>query len=523
MKKTIFTKLFTVNLLLVLFAANASAQEANDITVAQQKSLSIDHKVTFKLKITEIEKPDSVAINWIIEPYVEGKTVEQVSAFPKSPDANGIYQQTLTFPDSLMGKSVRYRYSAAQGNYDFKRSLVLERDQAQEKIESWGYVDGLQNKVKKTVMLFLTPNSQGEITEFAKPYVGITTDGKPIKNLFPIKKTGISTAPIKYAVTAFLESLNADQKAKCTFPIESNEWRRWHNIEHWPRAGVGLEEMNKSQKNLVFAILKESLSIKGLQKTKDIRTMEAYLASLVPDNKNLGSEKYWFTFMGIPSDTEPWGWQMEGHHLVINYFVLGDQVVMTPTFMGSEPTLIETGDNKGLRTFEIEEKKGLDFYMSLNSKQMKIATLFQKKEFDFNRSEAFRDNEIISTTGISAKELSKKQQNALLDLIAEYVGNIHDGQAKIKMEDVKSHLKETHFTWVQSDKIDGPFYYRIHSPVILIEFDHQTPVFIYDKSKPYPGPVKTHIHTVVRTPNGNDYGKDLLKEHLELHRQGIKH
>jgi len=196
---------------------------------------------------------------------------------------------------------------------------------------------------------------------------------------------------------------------------------------------------------------------------------------------------------------------------------------MTPTFMGSEPTLIETGDNKGLRTFEIEEKKGLDFYMSLNSKQMKIATLFQKKEFDFNRSEAFRDNEIISTTGISAKELSKKQQNALLDLIAEYVGNIHDGQAKIKMEDVKSHLKETHFTWVQSDKIDGPFYYRIHSPVILIEFDHQTPVFIYDKSKPYPGPVKTHIHTVVRTPNGNDYGKDLLKEHLELHRQGIKH
>jgi hypothetical protein len=25
--------------------------------------------------------------------------------------------------------------------------------------------------------------------------------------------------------------------------------------------------------------------------------------------------------------------------------------------------------------------------------------------------------------------------------------------------------------------------------------------------------MRTHIHTVVRTPNGNDYGKDLLRQH----------
>ena len=157
----------------------------------------------------------------------------------------------------------------------------------------------------------------------------------------------------------------------------------------------------------------------------------------------------------------------------------------------------------------------MNFYLSLNRKQKEKATFFHKKDYDFNRSEAFRDNEIIATTGIAAKELSKKQKNALLDLIAEYVNNITEGQAKIKMEDVRHHLNETHFTWVQGDKTDGPFYYRIHSPVVLIEFDHQTPVFVYDESNPNSGPVKTHIHTVVRTPNGNDYGKDLLKEHLE--------
>jgi hypothetical protein len=27
--------------------------------------------------------------------------------------------------------------------------------------------------------------------------------------------------------------------------------------------------------------------------------------------------------------------------------------------------------------------------------------------------------------------------------------------------------------------------------------------------------VQTHIHVVVRTPNGNDYGKDLLRLHYQ--------
>ena len=26
-------------------------------------------------------------------------------------------------------------------------------------------------------------------------------------------------------------------------------------------------------------------------------------------------------------------------------------------------------------------------------------------------------------------------------------------------------------------------------------------------------PIRQHIHAVVRTPNGNDYGKDLLRQH----------
>jgi hypothetical protein len=482
---------------------------------AQETAVIASHDVTFKLKTTNLAITDSVGIGWFIEPNVGNQTVVNWSLFPKATATNGLYQQSITFPDSLMGKNITYWYETTQGRYDFDRSFVLQKNKIQERIESWGFVDGLKSKTKGTIMLFVKPNSAEEKKIFTEPYVGITTDGKLLKDLYPIKKTSASTVPIKNAVIAFITSLTKEQKSVSTFPIASDEWRRWHNIEGWPRAGVCFEDLNVKQKELAFAFLKESLSTQGLQKATNIMTMEVYLATLVPENKNLGGEKYWFTFMGTPSDTEPWGWQMEGHHMIINYFVLGNQVLMTPTFMGSEPNLVETGDNKGLRTFEIEEKKGLDFYMSLNSKQKEKATIFNKKEFDLNQTEAFRDNQIVPITGISAKKLSEKQQAMLLNLIAEYVNNMREDQAKVKMEEVKHHLNETNFTWIQGSDINSPFYYRIQSPVILIEFDHQRPVFLYDHSKPRPGPVKTHVHTVVRTPNGNDYGKDLLKEHLE--------
>ncbi len=478
-------------------------------------------QITFKLKITEIAHPDSVAVTWYLMPLQKGKIAQNATQGPffmTFSKADGLYHLTVSLSDSALGKTISYRYQSADKRFDIRRNFRLDSPQPTLITDNWGYADGMNGKVKPGQGIpVLQTNTTEEARELAKPFVGVTTDGKPVKNLFPLKKTGVSTKPLQTAVTTFLNSLSKEQRAKCSFPVDSDEWRKWHNIELYQRTGIGLEELTPEQKALAFGILEAGLSAKGVKKSKDIMSMETYLAFLTPSNKLLGGEKYWFTFMGTPSDTEPWGWQIDGHHLVINYFVLGDQVVMTPTFMGSEPTYIESGANKGLRTYEAEEKKGAELYASFSPAQKKKATLWHKKDFDFNRTEAFRDNEIVATTGISATDLSAKQQGDLLDLISEYVGNMREDHAKIKMEEVMRHFNETNFTWVQNENPDSPFYYRIHSPVILIEFDHQIPVALWDRTKVRPGPVKTHIHTVVRTPNGNDYGKDLLKEHLEKH------
>ena len=66
-------------------------------------------------------------------------------------------------------------------------------------------------------------------------------------------------------------------------------------------------------------------------------------------------------------------------------------------------------------------------------------------------------------------------------------------------------LDETYFAWI-GDTAKAPFYYKLHSPVILIEFDHHPGIFLdNDEAEPF------HVHTIVRTPNGGDYGFGLLQ------------
>ncbi len=224
-----------------------------------------------------------------------------------------------------------------------------------------------------------------------------------------------------------------------------------------------------------------------------------------------GEGLYHFTIMGEPSEFEPWGWQLDGHHLVVNYFVLGDQVVMTPTFMGSEPVVAESGKYAGTRVFEREETKGLALGRSLTADQREQAVISDTLPRGIFTA-AFRDNFEMRYEGIRADKLDAAQTAMLLDLIAEYVGNMAEEHAAIKMMEVREHLDRTYFAWAGATSDDAVFYYRVHSPVLLIEFDHQGGIALDTE-----GPTRNHIHTVVRTPNGNDYGKDLLRQHYERH------
>ena len=364
---------------------------------------------------------------------------------------------------------------------------------------------------------FARMSRQAEERGLAEPFRGVTTDGTVVPGLFVVQSTGVSTEPVRAAAAAFLGALSAEQRARTQFGVQDDEWRQWMNQHFYVRQGVAFQEMSDAQKDAALGLLRAGLSARGLVLTRAIMRLNTTLAELNGGNfAEYGEGLYHLTVMGEPSATGPWGWQLDGHHLIVNYFVLGDQVVMTPSFFGSEPAIAHAGKYKGTAVLQEEQAMGLTLLRALDAGQRAKAVLRADKTGNENQTEAWKDNAVVPYAGLRASEMTASQKKQLEALIERYVGNMADGHARVKMEEVRRHLPDTHFAWIGGTEDQSVFYYRIHSPVVLIEFDHQLPVatrHIADPSKPY----REHVHSVLRTPNGNDYGRDLLRQHLEKH------
>lgn len=353
----------------------------------------------------------------------------------------------------------------------------------------------------------------------AEPFKGITSNGTTAPGLFAITSTGVSTEPVRLAAAAFLAALSGEQRARTQFGIDDAEWRKWMNQDFYVRQGVSFTDMTAAQREAAFGLLRSGLSAKGLTQTRDIMRLNHTLGELNNNDFDRYSEwAYHITVMGAPSAREPWGWQFDGHHAIINYFVLGDQVVMTPMFAGSEPVIAASGKFAGTAVLQDEQARGLAMVNALSDAQRKAAVLDTSKTRNNNLTEAWKDNVVLDYAGVRGSDLTKGQQQQLLDLIGIYVGNIAEGHARVRMDEVRRYIENTWFAWIGNTTADSVFYYRIHSPVILVEFDHQTPANLRHLAKDPSAPNSQHIHVVVRTPNGNDYGKDLLRQHYTQHR-----
>ena len=345
----------------------------------------------------------------------------------------------------------------------------------------------------------------------AEPFKGITSDGSVIADLFSMQKTGVPTQSIRAAAEAFLESLTPDQRAKTLFPVATDQWRKWSNIHPTLlRHGTALFEMSDDQRDRAFVLLHESLSQRGFEEALYIMHLNETVVELTGRLDEYGEDLYWLSIMGAPSATEPRGWQWDGHHLIINDFVLGDQIVATPTFLGAEPVHAVDGKYAGVRAFKDDEDRGLALFRALSEAQ-RAKTVIAPETSGEDFTTAFRDNLVLDYQGIRSGELSTAQHELLLGLVEYHVGRMRHGHAQVKMDEVKRHLNDTYFCWMGGGSDDGVFYYRVQSPVIIVEFDHQRGIAFRERTKPY----KDHIHVIVRTPNGNDYGKDLLRLHYQ--------
>ena len=379
----------------------------------------------------------------------------------------------------------------------------------------WAY--GQENYSVETAEKFRRWSEQYEREGLAQPFKGVTTNGEVLPGLFEISPTGVATESVRNAAEKFIASLTTLQLARTMFPVDDVQWRKWMNQHFYVRQGISFQEMTDTQRELAFGLMRASLSARGFEITRNVMRLNETLAELADDHVFLGEWLYFITIMGRPSVAEPWGWQLSGHHAIVNYFVLGDQVVMTPLFLGSEPVRATSGKYKGITILQQEQNNGLQMVRALPDAQQQKAVLNFSKIGNNNLGEAFQDNIVLDYAGIRANEFTDASRRRLRELIQLYASNMDDGHVRAKMNEVDKHIDNTWFAWIGGTQTDSAFYYRIQSPVILIEFDHQRPAnlakFASDPNKP----TQQHIHTVVRTPNGNDYGKDLLRQHYLAH------
>ncbi len=363
----------------------------------------------------------------------------------------------------------------------------------------------------------IDPQSQGErffgmyqrwMAGYAEEFRGLTIDAKPRAELFRLAPTGHSTEAIQKAAQAFLDALTTEERATCCFEMDSKLWRGWSNIHrNVMRHGICLADLDDARRSLALDVLRAGMSAQGFQSARDAMRLNEHLAELTGKPDQFGEWFYYLSFFGTPSVGEPWGWQWDGHHCNVNCFVVGDQMTLTPTLFGAEPVSAASGVYAGTRILAAEEAAGWRLMASLTAEQQSLARLGIELPFD-GQGSGFQDNVVVPYQGISYAKLSAAQQAALVDLVALFVGRMPMAHAALKMAEVRAHLDETWFAWIGLHDETSPFYYRVHSPVVWLEYFNQPFIALPGK-----GFSRHHAHGLMRTPNGNDYGRAWLAQY----------
>ena len=300
----------------------------------------------------------------------------------------------------------------------------------------------------------------------------------------------------------FLNSLDDEQRQKAHFSFDDLSRSSWHYLPgaFWPRSGIWLHELTANQKELIFKLLKNSLSETGYKKTQKIIDLENVLAEMSGNTTFRDPEKYNVAFYGIPEKDSLWAWSFEGHHLSLHFTHSRDNVSILPRFLGANPAIIKSGKRKGERTLDKEDDFGLNLINSMSSLQREKA-IFQKIAYlDIVTSNSTEVGP-LRAVGIKMQELNDNQQSILLDLITEYLSTIPKKLAVLRMKSIKEDYGEIRFGWAGALELGKAHYYRIQGTSFLVEFDNTQ----NDAN---------HIHTVWRDFDG-DFGRDLIREHYQ--------
>jgi hypothetical protein len=304
---------------------------------------------------------------------------------------------------------------------------------------------------------------------------------------------------------AFIAGLNEKQKTAALYPFDTAERYRFMYVPLEDRKGISMNELNTAQRAAAMDLLRTSLSEETVQKVKSIMLLDNVLKELEhrkADDHYRDSGKYFLTILGIPSPKTIWGWRFEGHHVAFHFSANKKELVAgTPSFLGSNPAIVLQGPQKDQQVLKEETDRGFALLHALSADELKKAVIDSVAPGEILTA-ATRKAMIAHPAGIRNSELSPSNQQLLLQLLTMYVHRYTKLFADTMLKQIQAAgLNNLWFSWAgYTEHVLGkPYYYRIHGPSIIIEYDNSQNN-------------ANHIHTVIRDLN-NDFGGDMLLEH----------
>jgi hypothetical protein len=320
-----------------------------------------------------------------------------------------------------------------------------------------------------------------------------------------IAEDSAPAARMAAAATKFLDALTPELRAKAALPFEDQARLDWHYVPR-DRIGVAFKAMDETQRAAARELMRSALSSTGANKVEQIMALETVLIEIEKGARpgHRDPLAYSIVVFGEPAagvDAQPWAWKIEGHHVALNFTGVNQQTAVTPAFLGSNPAQIPHGERAGTRVLAAEEDLGRELLASLDAEQRRVAIIADVAPADILAIPG-RSIDEVDASGLAVASMNDNQRAIVERLLAVYAGNLRQDLAEHELQRIAAAgIGNLRFAWMGGDKRGEGHYYRLSGPTFVIEYDNTQNG-------------ANHVHTVWRDRQ-RDFGRDLLKEHLE--------
>jgi len=334
------------------------------------------------------------------------------------------------------------------------------------------------------------------------------------------QSTNTEIETMRQALVDFRNSLSTSLLEEASVCLDDERFYLWHNTpaNNDNRDGITYGDLTDTQLTAFKDILQLFLSAGGYQKVYEITELsEGWLNNIMSNVWD--PDFYSIDMFGDPETSGSWGFQLDGHHCVVNFLVHGDNVSIVPAFLGGEPAA-DTWNGEEFDIFSDERDLALILYNSLDTNERSAAvTTSSSRSLEVGPANSNGDSDPYRgdydysgfATGLKYSDMSSLAKENLVFLMKEYVYNLTDNFADVWWDDVASHIDDTYFVWINDSNTTptatSEFYYRIYNPYLWAEFNTEGSTGANSSTiADY-----NHVHTITRIPNnpetdnGGDY------------------